>query len=228
MRERGWGEGLGDAGLANKTWHQGYSFTRSSSKINVDRIAQEGDVPQNGWAQFVLNESETLTQPGRVRINQSIRSYCWAILVAQEEAREPIIGCADAAQRRFVELIEQACVEMEGSSSRVQPAPALMLGIMKWCCRGPAASWISMLTRAYISHQAIEAKPSFQIGGSRCRTRRGVVGRGERVSLSPLGRGTTLSHSMWSSGYLDCSKPFILNNKNKWHNGNKLQISFES
>jgi hypothetical protein len=40
----------------------------------------------------------------------------------------------------------------------------------------------------------------------------GGVGCGEKVSLSPLGRGTTLSHSMWSSGDVDCSKPFIFNN----------------
>jgi hypothetical protein len=51
------------------------------------------------------------------------------------------------------------------------------------------------------------------------------VGRG---TPSGLERGTTLLHSMWSSGDVDCTKPYIFNVKNnvaKWQQiTNKFRI----
>jgi hypothetical protein len=114
MRKRapGAGEGHGDSGLADKTWDPNFyvfghpNYGGKTVRPSINHTGQEGDEPKNGWVQFIPNTSVTLTQPDRVRINQSIRSYCWAMLTAQE-AREPMVGrgSTGAAQRRFAELI---------------------------------------------------------------------------------------------------------------------------
>jgi hypothetical protein len=119
MRQRSSGTARGDDHLAGETYSPAFHFFGSVPRtggVHIDHIAQEGDDPKIGWAEFIPGLSRTLTQPGRVRINQSIRSYCWAILIAQEEAREPIVGTGStgAAQRKFTELIEQACVQRGG------------------------------------------------------------------------------------------------------------------
>jgi hypothetical protein len=119
MRQRSSGTARGDDHLAGETYNPSFHFFSAvprSGGVHIDHIAQEGDEPQIGWAEFIPTTSVTLTQPGRVRINQSIRSYCWAMLVAQEETREPIVGprSTGAAQRKFTDLIEQACVQRGG------------------------------------------------------------------------------------------------------------------
>jgi hypothetical protein len=119
MRQRGSGEARGDDHLAGETYNPSFHFFSAvprSGGVHIDHIGQEGDDAQIGWAVFIPDTSSTLTQPGRVRINQSIRSYCWAMLVAQEETREPIVGpgSTGAAQRKFTDLIEQACVQRGG------------------------------------------------------------------------------------------------------------------
>jgi hypothetical protein len=119
MRQRASGTATGDDHLVGETYNPSFHFFGEVPKtggVHIDHIAQEGDEPKIGWAEFILGASMPLTQPGRVRINQSIRSYCWAILVAQDETREPIVGSGStgAAQRKFTELIEQACVQRGG------------------------------------------------------------------------------------------------------------------
>jgi hypothetical protein len=119
MRQRVNGAATGDDHLAGETCNPSFHFfgaVPKSGGVHIDHIAQEGDEPKIGWAQFIPPTSVSLTQPGRVRINQAIRSYCWAILVAQDETREPIVGPGSngAAQRRFTELIEEACVQRGG------------------------------------------------------------------------------------------------------------------
>jgi hypothetical protein len=119
MRQRSSGTATGDDHLAGETYDPSFHFfgaVPQSGGVHIDHIAQEGDEPKIGWAEFVPGVSMTLTQPGQVRINQTIHSYCWAILVAQDETREPIVGpgSTGAAQRKVTELIEQACVQRGG------------------------------------------------------------------------------------------------------------------
>ena len=49
------------------------------------------DIP-GAWTTFVLDKSEGFTQAGVERLNDSIRTYVWAILGAQAQTRSNILG----------------------------------------------------------------------------------------------------------------------------------------
>ena len=58
----------------------------------------------------MLDKSAGFTQAGVVRLNDSIRTYVWALLGAQAQTRSPIIGKGMAfdAQKQFVSNVEDA------------------------------------------------------------------------------------------------------------------------
>jgi hypothetical protein len=124
MKQRAQGDAQGDDHLAGETWNPSFyvfghqAYEGSSYRPSIDHITQTLDeAAQNGWTQFIQLTSQTLTRTGLARINQSIRSYCWSILAAQYETRKPILGIdgvAGGAQQRFVELVEDACIERGG------------------------------------------------------------------------------------------------------------------
>ena len=74
---------------------------------------------------FVLDKSEGFTQAGIARINDSIRTYVWAILGAQAQTRSSILGTGKAfdAQKQFLANVEDAvnsAVNIPGSIERYQ------------------------------------------------------------------------------------------------------------
>jgi len=69
----------------------------------------------------MLDQTQGFTHAGIERLNDSIRTYLWAILDSQSEQRTPILGsgAAFAAQKQFLENIE-AAIEQAGDTSVVK------------------------------------------------------------------------------------------------------------
>ena len=88
------------------------SFTKptTNDSLHVDFITQDDPDADYAWTTFVLDKSEGFTQPGVERINDSIRTYVWAILGAQSQARTNILGTGTAfdAQKQFLANVEDA------------------------------------------------------------------------------------------------------------------------
>ena len=77
------------------------------------------------WTTFVLDKSEVFTKAGVKRLNDSIRTYVWAILGAQAQTRSNILktGTGFDAQKKFLADIEDAIaspVDIPSSIARCQ------------------------------------------------------------------------------------------------------------
>ena len=88
------------------------SFTKATTNhfIHVDFITQDFPDADHAWTTFILDKSEGFTKPGVERINDSIRTYVWAILGAQSQTRTNILGTGTAfdAQKQFLANVEDA------------------------------------------------------------------------------------------------------------------------
>ena len=109
-------------------YHSGkMSFTKktTNSSLHVDYIEQDTHNADTAWTTFILNRSEGFTRPGVERLNDSIRTYVWAILGAQSQTRTGILGSGTAfdAQKQFLANIEDAIsspVDLPSAISRYQ------------------------------------------------------------------------------------------------------------
>ena len=77
------------------------------------------------WKTFILDKSEGFTKAGVVRINDSIRTYVWALLGAQAQIRAPIDapGLAFEVQKQFLANVEDRIsspVDIPASIKRYQ------------------------------------------------------------------------------------------------------------
>ena len=87
-----------------------------------DAMRHNRDI-SGAWTTIVLDKSEGFTQAGVERLNDSIRTYVWAILGAQAQMRSNILktGTGFDAQKQFLADIEDAIaspVDMPSSISR--------------------------------------------------------------------------------------------------------------
>ena len=59
---------------------------------------------------FILDKSNGFTRLGMERINDSIRTYCWAIFGSQSQIKSDILGIGSAfgVQKQFLAIIENA------------------------------------------------------------------------------------------------------------------------
>ena len=103
------------------------SFTQrtTNSVLHVDYIKQDAAGADKAWKTFILNKSDGFTHPGFERLNDSIRTYVWAILGAQAQTRTGILGAGTAfdAQKQFQANIEDAIsspVDLPSAISRYQ------------------------------------------------------------------------------------------------------------
>ena len=83
------------------------SFTEyNKGKLHIDYISQQ----HRAWSMFILDKSNGFTRPGVERINESIRTYCWAILGSQSQVKSDILGVGSAfdAQKQFLANTENA------------------------------------------------------------------------------------------------------------------------
>ena len=81
--------------------------------------------PMTSVGSFVLDKSSGFTQAGVARINDSIRTYVWAIVGAQSQARSSILGAGKAfdAQKQFLANVEDVInseVDLPSSIERYQ------------------------------------------------------------------------------------------------------------
>ena len=89
-----------------------------------DAMRHNRDISE-AWTTFVLDKSEGFTQAGVERLNESIRTYVWAILGAQAQARSNILktGTGFDAQKQLLANIEDAIaspVDIPSSIARNQ------------------------------------------------------------------------------------------------------------
>ena len=103
-----------------------YSFTQTTTNtlLHINYIAQS--FPK-AWTTFILDKSDGFTRPGVERINESIRTYCWAILGSQSQIKSDILGVGSAfdAQKQFLANTEDAIqspVDLPSQITRYQNA----------------------------------------------------------------------------------------------------------
>ena len=77
-------------------------------------LKQSSDA-NDGFVGFMLDQTQGFTHAGVERLNDSIRTYVWAILGAQDQERTPILGSGTAftAQKRFLTNIAAAIQQAE-------------------------------------------------------------------------------------------------------------------
>jgi len=80
-------------------------------------LKQSADA-DNGFVDFMLYQTQGFTHAGVERLNDSIRTYVWAILGSQDQERTPILGSGTAftAQKRFLANISAAIEQAEETS----------------------------------------------------------------------------------------------------------------
>ena len=90
----------------------------------MDAIRHNRDI-SGAWTMFIPDKSEGFTQAGVERLNDSIRTYVWAILGAKAQTRSNILkaGTGFDAQKQFLANIEDAIaspVDIPSSIARCQ------------------------------------------------------------------------------------------------------------
>jgi hypothetical protein len=75
-------------------------------KAHIEFIQQDAGV-DGAWSTFVLENSEGFTEAGMVRIDESIRTYVWALLGAQAQTKARITESFEA-KKQFLYNIEDA------------------------------------------------------------------------------------------------------------------------
>ena len=103
------------------------SFTKQTTNtvLHVDFIKQDAPDADRAWTKFILDRSQGFTRSGVERLNDSIRTYVWAILGTQAQTRTGILGTGTAfdAQKHFLANIEDAIsspVDLPSSIERYQ------------------------------------------------------------------------------------------------------------
>ena len=86
-----------------------FSQNTTNSIVHVDYIAQ-GPEADEAWSTFILDKSQGFIAPGVEQLNDSIRTYVWAILGAQAQTRSAILGAGTSfdAQKQFLANVEDA------------------------------------------------------------------------------------------------------------------------
>ena len=84
-----------------------FTKTTTNNVLHVDYIAHD---PEVSWATFIVDKLVGFSQPGVERLNDSIRTYVWAILGAQAQTRARTVGTGTAlgTQMQFLANIEDA------------------------------------------------------------------------------------------------------------------------
>ena len=96
------------------------------AREHVSYISQ-GPEADEAWSSFILDNSQGFTALGVERLNDSIRTYVWAILGAQAQTRTSILGSGTAfdAQNQFLANVEDAIsspVDIPSAIKRYQSA----------------------------------------------------------------------------------------------------------
>ena len=88
-----------------------FDSTYFPPKLHHVEYVEQTQAWKGAWTQFVLPRSQGFTRAGVERLNETIRTYVWAILGAQGQTRAGILGedgTAFDAQKEFLSLVEDA------------------------------------------------------------------------------------------------------------------------
>jgi len=91
-------------------------FTRFGPELQ-SYLRQSASEAENGCVYSMLDQTQGFTHAGIERLNDSIRTYVWAMLGSQSEQRTPILGSGAAftAQNQFLAIVE-AAIEQGGDT----------------------------------------------------------------------------------------------------------------
>ena len=121
-----------------------YLFTQATSNdiIHIDYIAQ-GTEATKAWTTLILDDSKGFTKAGVERINDSIRTYCWAILGAQSQTRTDILGTGttSSCQRRRCNQSSSFLPTSKMQSIIQLTSPAASIATRMYC-NMPLRHWI--------------------------------------------------------------------------------------
>ncbi len=113
------------------------SFTQETTNtvLHIDYIEQGDD---KAWRQLILGKSDGFTRPGVERLNDSVRTYCWAILGAQAQTRTKILGTGTPfdAQKQFLANVEDAInrpVDLPEAIARYQEMLMFAGSVVNFC-----------------------------------------------------------------------------------------------
>ncbi len=97
------------------------------ARDHIDYIAQ-GPKADEAWATFILNNSQGFTGSGVERLNDSIRTYVWAIIGAQAQTRSGILGSRASfdAQRQLQANIEDTISSPIDIPSAIEKYPSVL------------------------------------------------------------------------------------------------------
>ncbi len=90
-------------------------------KAHIDYVEQDAGV-DGAWSTFILDNSKGFTRAGMVRIDESIRTYVWAILGAQAQTKANIVKSFET-QKQFLSNVEDSInspVDIADSITRYQ------------------------------------------------------------------------------------------------------------
>jgi len=101
------------------------SFTKMGPILHIDYIKQDAAGADKAWRTFIINRSYGFTRAGVERLNDSIRTYVWAILGAQSQTRTAILGYGTAfdAQKQYLANVDDAIsspVDLPSAINRYQ------------------------------------------------------------------------------------------------------------
>ena len=79
-------------------------------KAHIKFIQQPNDSAASAWLSLIPEKGQGFTRAGVERLNDSIRTYVWAVLVSQAQTRTGILGEGKAfeAQKQFLTNVEKA------------------------------------------------------------------------------------------------------------------------
>jgi len=106
--------------------HRGAKATGGNT-LHIDYIFQD-QVSSNDWTKLIPAETNGFTLEGVQRLNDSIRTYVWAVLGAQGQTRSAILGSDSTrfdAQKQFETNVEDAInapVDLPAAIARYQDA----------------------------------------------------------------------------------------------------------
>ena len=83
-------------GNAYDSSHMSFTKKTKGSRVHVDYVKQDQLHIDEAWWQFILNKSQGFTKPGVERINDSIRTYVWAVLGSQAQTRTGLLRAGTA------------------------------------------------------------------------------------------------------------------------------------
>jgi len=106
-----------------------HSFTKATggSTLHIDYVWQD-QIGPNDWTKLVPAKTDGFTLEGVQRLNDSIRTYVWAVLGAQGQTRSAILGSDSTrfdAQKQFEANVEDAIsapVDLPAAIARYQDA----------------------------------------------------------------------------------------------------------